>query len=256
MDYRNLITPKMRAVSNLLIYKFVGMDYCISDTQRNLIIEVPRDMCNAVREVLKQRFQDVALLRNAYLMIDDLHDFILVKPLISESPIYEDGGVLVPNLEKMLVDHSSDKEYASFDDLEIQKEFQHAFELYPVNTSRLLRYASRKGKKEEIMNRVRRIDQERIEIVHAIQEFCSQEPVEKAWMFGSFSRIEERADSDIDILVDLDRSTPISLLQFAGMANKLENRLGRKVDLVEASTVKPFAKANINKDKILLYERA
>ena len=122
MDYRNLITPKMRAVSNLLIDKFVGMDYCISDTQRNLIIEVPRDMCNAVREVLKQRFQDVALLRNAYLMIDDLHDFILVKPLISESPIYEDGGVLVPNLEKMLVDHSSDKEYASFDDLEIQKE--------------------------------------------------------------------------------------------------------------------------------------
>ena len=42
-------------------------------------------------------------------MFEDLHDFILVKPLITESPIRECFGIRVPELEKLLVDHSSDK---------------------------------------------------------------------------------------------------------------------------------------------------
>ncbi|MBO4595897.1 MAG: nucleotidyltransferase domain-containing protein [Bacteroidales bacterium] len=140
-------------------------------------------------------------------------------------------------------------------DSEIQKEFQKAFELYSVNTSRLLRYAARKGKKEEISNRIGRINRERVDIVHTIQDFFVNEPVERAWLFGSFSRMEERKDSDIDILVDLDLSVPIGL-RYAGMINNLQELLGRKVDLVANGSVKPFAQANINRDKMLVYERA
>ncbi|MBR5257253.1 MAG: nucleotidyltransferase domain-containing protein [Bacteroidales bacterium] len=156
----------------------------------------------------------------------------------------------------MLVDHDADKEYAALSDSDIQKEFQRAFEVYPVNTSRLLRYAGRKGKKEEIQNRILRIDRYRVDIVRSIQDYLRQEPVEKAWLFGSFSRMEERPDSDIDILVDLDRSVPMGLLHYAGMANALESRLGRKVDLVASGSVKPFAQLAINRDKVLIYERA
>ena len=189
-------------------------------------------------------------------MMDDLHDFILVKPLISESPVYMEDGVLVPELEKLLVDRDADKEYAALGDNTIQTEFQRAFELYPVNISRLLRYAGRKGKKEEIRNRVERIDKQRVSVVRTIQEFFRQEPVQRAWLFGSFSRMEERQDSDIDILIDLDRSVSMGLLQYAGMINRLEGRLGRKVDLVASGSVKPFARDSINSDKVLIYERA
>ena len=213
-------------------------------------------MCESVRIELKKSFEDVALIRNAYSMMEDLHDFIFVKPLISESPVYEQGGVIVPELEKMLVDYDADKEYATLSDSDIQKEFQRAFEVYPVNTSRLLRYAGRKGKKEEIQNRILRIDKGRVDIVKSIQDFLRQEPVKKAWLFGSFSRMEERLDSDIDILVDLDQSVPMGLLQYAGMANALESRLGRKVDLVASGSVQPFALPNIDRDKVLIYERA
>ena len=245
----------MKAVSQRLIEAFVGMDYCITEMARNQIVEVPKNMCEAVRVVLKQSFDDVALIRNAYPMMEDLHDFILVKPLISEAPIFEQGGVTVPELEKMLVDHDADKEYAALSDSDIQKEFQRAFEVYPVNISRLLRYAGRKGKKEEIQNRILRIDRNRVDIVRSIQDNLRQEPVEKAWLFGSFSRMEERPDSDIDILVDLDHSVPMGLLHYAGMANALESRLGRKVDLVASGSVKPFALPSINRDKVLIYER-
>lgn len=256
MEYKCVISPKMHAVADLLIETFVGMDHCITDTGRNLVVEVPRNQCETVRSALKQQFQDVALMRNAYLMLEDLHDFILVKPLVSESPLFEYDGVMVPELEKLLVDRDADKDYAGLEEAEIQKEFQRAFELYPVNTSRLLRYAGRKGKKEEIQRRLEQLDEGRIRAVHAIQDFFRQEPIVRAWLFGSFSRMEERPESDIDILIDLDTSVPMGLLQYAGMINTLENLLKRKVDLVTNGTVKPFAQESINRDKVLIYERA
>ena len=256
MVYQCVISPRMRAVADTLTGAFIGMSHCITDIGRNLIVEVPKSKCNEVRSVLKQHFQDVALIRNAYPMMEDLHDFILVKPLISEAPVFEEDGVSVPNLEKRLVDYDSDKEYAALTDDDIQERFQRALELFPVNTSRLLRYASRKGKKEEMLGRLERVDRNRVDVVHAIQEFFRKEPVERAWLFGSFSRREERPDSDIDILVDLDKSVPMGLLQYAGMINKLETILGRKVDLVEKRSVKPFAQESINRDKVLVYERA
>ena len=256
MEYKCVISPKMHAVADLLIETFVGMDHCITDTGRNLVVEVPRNQCETVRSALKQQFQDVALMRNAYLMLEDLHDFILVKPLVSESPLFEYDGVMVPELEKLLVDHNADKDYAGLEEAEIQKEFQRAFELYPVNISRLLRYAGRKGKKEEILRRLEQLDKGRVQAVHTIQDFFRQEPIVRAWLFGSFSRMEERPESDIDILIDLDTSVPMGLLQYAGMINTLENLLKRKVDLVTNGTVKPFAQESINRDKVLIYERA
>ena len=77
----------------------------------------------------------------------------------------------------------------------------------------------------------------------------------KAWLFGSFSRGEETADSDVDILIALDKSKPIGL-KFFGMLNDLEELLGRKVDLVSEGTLLPFAKESVEHDKILVYERA
>ena len=255
MDYKSIISPKMMAVENVLLDGCVGMNHCITDNGRNLVVEVPRNSCDEVRTLLKTKFPDVALIKNAYAMVEDLHDFILVKPIISEAPLGVKDGVTVPELEKILVDHEADKEYASMTDSDIQKEFQRAFELYSVNTSRLLRYAARKGKKEEISNRISRINQKRVDIVHTIQDFFINEPVERAWLFGSFSRMEDKIDSDIDLLVDLDLSVPLGL-RYAGMINNLQELLGRKVDLVANGSVKPFAQANINRDKLLVYERA
>lgn len=256
MEYKSIISSRMQEIADVLKDAFVGMDYCITGMPRNLIVvEVSKQRCDNVRTTLKQHFPDVALMRNAYPMMEDLHDFILVKPLISESPIHMEDGVCVPELEKKLVDHEADKEYAALGDAVVQKEFQRAFELYSVNTSRLLRYAGRKGKKDEIRSRIERVDKRRVVTIHAIQDYFRQAPVNRAWIFGSFSRMEEHQDSDVDILVDLDSTVPIGLLQYAGMVNDLERLVGRKVDLVANGSVKPFAMDSINKDKVLVYER-
>ena len=91
-------------------------------------------------------------------------------------------------------------------------------------------------------------------IIETLRQYFSTQPVLKAWLFGSFSRGEETQDSDVDIIVALDKSKPIGL-KFFGMWSVLEELLGRKVDLVSDGTLLPFAKESAERDKILVYER-
>jgi len=51
----------------------------------------------------------------------------------------------------------------------------------------------------------------------AIADYFKTQPVVKAWLFGSYSRGEQRPWSDVDILVQYDRSRPIGLMKIAGM---------------------------------------
>ena len=91
-------------------------------------------------------------------------------------------------------------------------------------------------------------------LIEALRHYFSTQPVLKAWLFGSFSRGEETKDSDVDIMVSLDKSKPIGL-KFFGMWSDLEELLGRKVDLVSEGTLLPFAQESVERDKILVYER-
>jgi hypothetical protein len=256
MEQKVVISEKMRAVNRTLVEHCVGMDHCLTGKGRNIVVEVPRGDCDRVLAILKDVFGDTVLLKNALGVVDDIHDFILVKPMITEAPLVDMDGIPVPALEKRLVDQASDKEYASLADEQVQRLFQQSFELYPVNLSRLFRYAARKGKKAEIEERVDLIDTERVRIVKTLQQYFADYPVRKAWLFGSFSRMEERPDSDVDILILWEPDCSIGLLTLSGMALELENLLHRKVDLVSEGAIRPFAQERIHHDRILVYERA
>ena len=90
-----------------------------------------------------------------------------------------------------------------------------------------------------------------------IAEYFKTQPVLKAWLFGSFARGEETSSSDVDILVRFDRTTsPIGLLAYMRMHRELEEKLGRKVDLVEEGTLRPAAQQTANRDIKVIYERS
>ena len=94
------------------------------------------------------------------------------------------------------------------------------------------------------------------QIKTTVAEYFRTQPVLKAWLFGSYSRGEQTNESDVDILVQYDRSQRIGLLKIAGMHIDLENLIGHKVDIVEDGTLRPWAVESVNKDKCLIYERA
>ena len=78
-------------------------------------------------------------------------------------------------------------------------------------------------------------------IINKLREFFTLQPVEKAWVFGSYSRGEESRESDIDILVRFDKNANVTLFKYIGIVNALQ--------------LKDFAKESAEQDKILIYER-
>jgi predicted nucleotidyltransferase len=74
--------------------------------------------------------------------------------------------------------------------------------------------------------------------------------VKRAAIFGSFVRKEAKKSSDIDILVEIEKD--ISLLDFVGLKLEIEETLGRKVDLVEYVTLKPFIKERVLEEQLAI----
>lgn len=87
-----------------------------------------------------------------------------------------------------------------------------------------------------------------------LQQFFSNKPVKKAYVFGSYARNEANKDSDIDIMVELDYDQPIGM-KFFSFQPELEDLLNMKVDLVTSDGLSKYIKPIIDNDKIMIYER-
>lgn len=91
------------------------------------------------------------------------------------------------------------------------------------------------------------------QMIRTIQDYFKTQPVEKAWIFGSFARGEETPESDVDILVQLDYSKPIGL-EYVQMQLDLQKLLSKKVDLVSTNGVSKYIKPIIDAEKMIIYE--
>ncbi len=90
--------------------------------------------------------------------------------------------------------------------------------------------------------------------IETIKIYFKTMPVLKAYLFGSYVRNQADAESDLDILVDLDYSQKIGL-QFIQMKIDLEKLLNIKVDLVSSNGLSKYIKPLIDSEKKLIYAR-
>ncbi len=91
------------------------------------------------------------------------------------------------------------------------------------------------------------------DIKKQITPILKRQGVTKAALFGSVARGEARKRSDIDLLVKLERGK--SLFDFVGLKLELEEKLGKKVDLVSYGAIKPSLKDVILQDEKVIYEK-
>ena len=68
--------------------------------------------------------------------------------------------------------------------------------------------------------------------------------INRAGVFGSYAKDENTEESDIDILIELGEK--ISLLDFIRIKFALEDKLGKKVDLVDVTGRVIYSQDNIN----------
>jgi predicted nucleotidyltransferase len=69
-------------------------------------------------------------------------------------------------------------------------------------------------------------------------------------VFGSYVRGEQKATSDVDVLVEFEQ--PIGLFEFMALENYLTELLGVKVDLVSKKALKPYIGKHILAEVIMV----
>ena len=125
-------------------------------------VDVEKDSMETVFHAL----QDMELGRNILLnpSLTDCEryltgsDAIVVRQLIGESPLTVVDGCIVPRIEKILVDVIGDNELFFASGSETYNIYEFAFERNRINKSKLLRYASRRNRKEKVVQIIQTIE--------------------------------------------------------------------------------------------------
>ena len=69
-------------------------------------------------------------------------------------------------------------------------------------------------------------------------------------IFGSMARDEASADSDVDVLVELDPDAVVGLFEFARLQRYLTQLLGRRIDLATPDALHKALRASILSEAI------
>jgi predicted nucleotidyltransferase len=77
--------------------------------------------------------------------------------------------------------------------------------------------------------------------------------ISQLWVFGSVARGDERLDSDIDLIADVEPDARISLTAFARLQLDLSELLGARVDLAEWRTLRPHAIRSAQRDAVAVF---
>ncbi|MEK6873255.1 MAG: nucleotidyltransferase family protein [Nanoarchaeota archaeon] len=89
------------------------------------------------------------------------------------------------------------------------------------------------------------IEKIKMKIIPVLKEY----KVTRAGIFGSYARGEQKKNSDVDILVEINDDN-MSLLGFIRLKNILERALKKKIDLVEYSLIRKELREIILNDEI------
>ena len=91
-------------------------------------------------------------------------------------------------------------------------------------------------------------------IKQAITDFFKDKPVSKVWLFGSYARGEADENSDVDVLIDVEKNKKLGMQYFLWNED-WANKLNKKVDIVSHAWVNKHLKPFIDEDKLIIYEK-
>lgn len=164
-DFSVVCSDEMRQINQQIKTQFPFVEYCIWSSStiisymhhipnlNLLFVDVEREVAESVFNLLNTDSS-----KRVFLMpsINDFeryiiaNDAIIIRPLISESPLQLAECINTPTVEKILVDIIGDIEFSFLQGSEINHVYKTIFERHSINKRRLMRYAARRGRKEEV----------------------------------------------------------------------------------------------------------
>lgn len=79
--------------------------------------------------------------------------------------------------------------------------------------------------------------------------------VTRAAIFGSYAKGEEKATSDVDLLVQFEKGQTPSYFKMFDFEEELAGRLNKKVDIVTFNGLHQFIKEEVLKTMQIIYEK-
>ena len=118
------------------------------------VFEAKADVLESVFYLFKERNMAVFMSDDRNILQRYMHDAenpLVIKKLVSRSPLVRNDGILHPALEKVLVDICSDRMLFDFvQGAELENIYANALRSYVVNMTKLLNYADRRKIRPEI----------------------------------------------------------------------------------------------------------
>ncbi len=163
--FRPNISKLLKRIFNKVKREFPYINFCIWDTvwlndfmrhqpfKHYIVLEVEKDACESVFGFLSETMKNVFLNPDEELFdryISNLDEVVIIKNMVSEAPLIEEQKIVVPALEKLLVDMLIDT--ALFSAQQNEKEFimRSVMQKYTLNELKMRRYAVRRNREEEI----------------------------------------------------------------------------------------------------------
>lgn len=129
-----------------------ALQHHLSDNNMTYV-ETDRNAVEAIFDCIKEYTDKVWLSPDAdmlYRYVDLSKGGIIVKPLVTEAPLQDTNGVQTPTIEKLMVDIRKDADFSYLQGTETDLMWENARTLFYINTTRLRRYAKRRGLKIEV----------------------------------------------------------------------------------------------------------
>lgn len=72
-------------------------------------------------------------------------------------------------------------------------------------------------------------------------------------LFGSRARRDNRPDSDVDLIIDIDERVPFSLIDLVGVSHEVEDRVGLPANLFVRRSLEPSFAAEAAREQVPVF---
>lgn len=159
------INEEMKQLSQKIKQGFPFIEYCVWSSQdivpfmhhvpnlNYIYVDVEREVAESVFDLLNNNQAKRMFLcpnRNEFNRYIVGTEAIIVRTLVSEAPLQMVSGVNIPTIEKILVDVVGDVEFDFLQGAETTYFYRNVIERHYIHRSKLLRYATRRGRRTEV----------------------------------------------------------------------------------------------------------
>jgi len=172
-EYTPELSPYLKRIFNKVKRDLPLINFCVWDSRwfnesmihqifrYYIVVETEKDAADSVFNALTGFSKNVFLNPDKETFsryISNYSEVIIVKSLISEAPLLEIENIMVPSIEKLLIDCLIDVDLFAAQQDELDNIYQMVFQKYPVNTNKISRYARRRGQLGELEERIEQLN--------------------------------------------------------------------------------------------------